>query len=67
MPYQDESWKLSNNREEMLPLSTTKRNALTYLIGAGSDPGKRRKRNEDSIFAASSTCNIMLLWSICGC
>lgn len=33
---------------------------MLYLIGADSDPGKRQKRNEDSIFAAKGTCNMHL-------
>src|ERR1700730_3478131 len=54
MPHQDESWKLSHNQEKIPPLSMTKLSSLTYVVGAGSDPGKQEKRNEDSIFAATS-------------
>jgi serine/threonine protein phosphatase PrpC len=50
----DESWELSHSREDIPPQPTTKPTSLTYAVGAGSDPGKRRKRNEESICAASS-------------
>ncbi len=38
-------------------LATPKRTAFTYTIGIASDPGKRRSRNEDSVFAATNLWN----------
>lgn len=49
-----ESQELSHNGEDIHPLSPTKPTPLTYAVGACSDPGKRKKLNEDSIFAVRS-------------
>ncbi len=61
---------MPDNREEMRELShhaegsgrkqTTPSPSLAYAVGAGSDPGKRRKHNEDSILAVSSRGNTPL-------
>jgi serine/threonine protein phosphatase PrpC len=56
----DKGGELSLNWEDIRSLPTTKPTSLTYAVGVGSDPGKRKKLNEDSIFAASSTGNTLL-------
>jgi len=52
---------MPNSRDESrkghYPQTTPKPASLMYAVGAGSDPGKRKKRNEDSLLAASSLYN----------
>lgn len=54
MPHKDESWELSHNWEKIPPLPTTELTSLAYVVGVGSDLGKQKKLNEDSLFAAQS-------------
>ncbi|MGH2509911.1 MAG: PP2C family protein-serine/threonine phosphatase [Ktedonobacteraceae bacterium] len=57
----DGNWRISHDWEEDIrPLPTTKPTALTYVVGARSDPGKQKKRNEDSIFVANNTWSTSL-------
>src|SRR5258708_5431731 len=56
----DESREFSHNGEGPGPQQTTPSTFLAYVVGAGSDPGKRRKHNEDSICAVSSRGNTPL-------
>ncbi len=67
MSYHNEgSGERSHTRPDLHLQPSPKPASLTYAVGAGSDPGKRKKRNEDSLFAARSTSTIPLSpWS-CG-
>jgi len=48
---QYESQELSHDWEAIHSLSPTEPTPLAYAVGACTDPGKRKKQNEDSIFA----------------